>query len=170
MKPSKTKRTRVEVQLATNDVELPTGTAFTAWVEATLAAGGCDSVDREITVRLVDDTESAHLNQEFRRKSGPTNVLAFPGPDTAGLPGGEPQPFGDVVVCLPLVHREALRQGVDALDHLAHLVVHGTLHLCGYTHDRDADARRMEQLETRIMTGLGFPDPYGAEAPPVQHG
>jgi probable rRNA maturation factor len=85
-------------------------------------------------------------------------VLAFPGGVVAEL--------GDLVVCLPLVHREAGRQGKTALQHLAHLVVHGTLHLLGFDHERPAAARKMEGREVRILARLGFPDPYRV-APPI---
>jgi probable rRNA maturation factor len=102
--------------------------------------------------------EGAGLNSTWRHKQGPTNVLAFPGP--SGLPSGVPREFGDLVICLPVVLREAAEQGKAPVDHLAHLVVHGTLHLLGYTHDAEADAARMESLETRVLAALGIPDPY----------
>lgn len=104
------------------------------------------------------DGEGTELNATWRHKPGPTNVLAFPGP--AGLPPGVPREFGDLVICLPVVLREATEQRKAPVDHLAHLVVHGTLHLLGHTHEGEADAGVMEALETRVLAGLGIADPY----------
>jgi len=111
-----------------------------------------------LAIRLVGLAEGAALNSTWRKKSGPTNVLAFPGPED--LPPGVPREYGDLVICLPVVLQEAAEQGKPPLHHLAHLVVHGTLHLLGHTHDGEADAARMEALETRVLAGLGIPDPY----------
>ena len=97
------------------------------------------------------------MNQRYRSKSGPTNVLSFPFEDP---PGVESDELGDIVVCAPVVDREAVEQGKTAQEHWAHMVVHGVLHLCGYDHIDDKDADEMENEETRILTGLGFPAPY----------
>ncbi|MCL4720384.1 MAG: rRNA maturation RNase YbeY [Gammaproteobacteria bacterium] len=132
---------------------------FRAWVLAALHAAGA-SPTGSLTVRLVGDDEGQRLNAQWRGKPGATNVLAFPGPDPAVLPPGVPAELGDLVICLPVVLREAGLQGKTALAHLAHLVVHGTLHLLGHTHDDEVSAGRMETLETRILTALGYPDPY----------
>lgn len=146
---------RVVVQLATRAARLPPGTNLRAWAAAAGAAGR-----GEMTVRLVGWPESRRLNERFRGKSGPTNVLAFPG---AAQGPGAGDALGDLVICLPLVHREARQQGKRPLAHLAHLVVHGTLHLLGFDHDRVASARKMEQAEVRILARLGFSDPYQPE-------
>ena len=103
--------------------------------------------------------EGAELNSTWRHRKGPTNVLAFPGP-VESLPPEVPREYGDLVICLPVVVQEAVAQGKAPVQHLAHLVVHGTLHLVGYTHDGEADACRMEALETQVLAGLGIPDPY----------
>lgn len=142
----------VEVQLATRAAALPRGADLPGWVAAAGARGR-----GTVTVRLVGWPESRRLNGNFRGKRGPTNVLAFPA--AARVPGGVAE-LGDLVICLPLVYREAGEQGKKPLQHLAHLVVHGTLHLLGHDHDRAAPARTMENAEVRILRRLGFPDPY----------
>lgn len=134
--------------------ELPAGADFAAWVAAAL---GRDPAGN-LTIRLVGLAEGAELNSTWRHKAGPTNVLAFPGP--GGLPADMPREYGDLVICLPVVLREAAEQGKAPVDHLAHLVVHGTLHLLGHTHDGEDDAARMEAMETRVLAVLGIPDPY----------
>jgi probable rRNA maturation factor len=134
------------------------------WVEASLAAvpaRGRGRRDPAMTLRFVGVAEGTRLNEGYRPgKAGPTNVLAFPGPDPRQLPPGEPVHLGDVVICLPVLRREAAAQGKSLRAHLAHLVVHGTLHLLGHDHELPRAARRMEALETRILNGLGFSDPY----------
>ena len=141
----------VEVQVATRAAALPRGADVPGWVAAAGARGR-----GTVTVRLVGWPESRRLNGNFRGKVGPTNVLAFP---AARVPRGIPE-LGDLVICLPLVYREAQEQGKKPLQHLAHLVVHGTLHLLGHDHDRAAPARTMANAEVRILRRLGFPDPY----------
>ena len=111
----------------------------------------------EITLRIVGEREARRLNSHFRKKDYATNVLSFP--------YGEGR--GDVVLCHPVIAREARAQGKAVAAHYAHLVVHGVLHLRGYDHERDDDAARMEKLETRIMRRLGYSDPYRA---PPEHG
>lgn len=147
----------LDVQLADEADELPAGADFERWIQAALN-GAAAQASGALSLRLVGLEEGADLNSTWRHKAGPTNVLAFPGP--VDLPPGMPREYGDLVICLPVVLREAAEQGKAPVDHLAHLVVHGTLHLLGYTHDGEADAGRMEALETRVLAGLGIPDPY----------
>lgn len=149
---------KVAVQVATSDDEVPPGADWRDWVTATLDAAEVDA-DGCVTLRLVGRRESQYLNEMYRHKLGPTNVLAFSGQQDERLAEGERE-LGDLVICLPIVHDEATEQGKSPLAHLAHLVVHGTLHLVGYDHDDDPGAERMEALETRIMTSLDFPAPY----------
>lgn len=132
------------------------------WAGAALRAAGIDPGDRELTVRIVGEAESRELNAGWRGKDRPTNVLAFPGGDPA-LPDGFDCPLGDLVVCAPVVRREAAEQGKTPESHWCHMIVHGTLHLAGYDHQAPAEAARMEGLERRILAELGFPDPYGED-------
>ncbi len=148
----------VEVQLATRAAALPHGTDLARWVAAAGARGR-----GTVTIRLTGWPESRRLNRNFRGKAGATNVLAFPA--AAGAGAAE---LGDLVICLPLVHREAREQGKSPLQHLAHMVVHGTLHLLGQDHDREPAARRMEHREVTVLRRLGFPNPYRPAAPGSQ--
>jgi probable rRNA maturation factor len=110
----------------------------------------------ELGIRVVDSRESRALNGRWRGRDKPTNVLSFPAsPDLRG------RELGDLVVCAPVVAREAREQGKRLAAHWAHMVVHGTLHLLGYDHARAADAKRMEGRERALLARLGFADPYG---------
>jgi len=151
----------VEVQVAVEHPALPAHTDFDGWVAAVLALSG-EAQPVQLGIRIVGEAEGAELNSTWRGKAGATNVLAFPGPELvpAGLPVRE---LGDIVICLPLVFSEAAAQNKAPLAHLAHLCVHGLLHLLGYTHDEAAAATAMETLETRVLRGLGFADPYASD-------
>ena len=151
----------LEIQLAADQCALPAGADFATWIRAALN-GAAETRSGVVTagamsLRLVGFEEGAELNSTWRKKAGPTNVLSFPGPR---LQAGLPVEYGDLVICLPVVNREATEQGKNPVSHLAHMVVHGTLHLLGYTHDDPDTAAQMESLETRVLAGLGIPDPY----------
>ncbi|MDH4260260.1 MAG: rRNA maturation RNase YbeY [Gammaproteobacteria bacterium] len=122
---------------------------------AQLAAGARKG---ELGIRVVGVAESSALNLRYRGKRAPTNVLSFPMPADSGRAHGI---IGDIVVCAPLVAREAREQGKVLRAHWAHMVIHGTLHLLGFDHQRTSDARRMEGRERRLLGQLGFGDPYG---------
>ena len=139
----------LSVQYASNDADLPGRPQIRRWVRAALF---CDAT---VTVRFVDAIEGRAINAEFRGKDYATNVLTFVYDD-------EHPRAGDVVLCAPVVRREAAAQGKPLADHHAHLVVHGMLHLQGFDHERHADAAVMEALETSILARLGLPDPYAA--------
>ena len=116
----------------------------------------------EVEICIVDTTQSAELNRHYRNKTGPTNVLSF----SADLPRGVPLPLlGELIICAPVIVREAAEQNKPICAHWAHMVVHGTLHLLGYDHIKDRDALIMEARETEILTGLGFAAPYPELAP-----
>lgn len=129
------------------------------WIAAALA-GRIDQDTIEVSVRLVDETEMAGLNQAYRAKAGPTNVLSFP----ADLPAELHLPLlGDIVICAPVVRREAAEQGKSPTAHWAHMAVHGTLHLLGYDHIEEQEATLMEALESTILNHLDYPCPYRGE-------
>jgi probable rRNA maturation factor len=134
---------------------------FAAWADAAIR---CSDNEPEqsfgINVRILGEVESSELNERFRSISKPTNVLAFPVGNRAILPASQVAELGDLAICMPVVQREALEQGKDVCAHLAHMMVHGTLHLIGYDHEGDADAEHMEACEQQAMAVLGFQDPY----------
>ncbi len=152
----------VDVQYALDDAaeedpSLPTPAQFEAWVAAALA-GRRDAA--ELSVRVVEEAEGAELNHTYRHRAGPTNVLSFPCDSPADF---EIPLLGDIVICAPVVAREARAQNKTILAHWAHLTVHGSLHLLGYDHETPVEAEAMEALETDILAGLGIADPYAAE-------
>ena len=146
----------LDLQIALEMPGLPTATDFQLWAEAALA-GAAYVQDAEITIRIVNEVESAALNDTYRHKQGPTNVLSFPFEAPPAVPSSL---LGDIVICAPVVLREAVSQGKPPLAHWAHLMIHGVLHLLGYDHD-EIQAEAMESLEIRILAGLGYVDPYG---------
>ncbi|AGA89508.1 metalloprotein, YbeY/UPF0054 family [Thioflavicoccus mobilis 8321] len=147
---------RLDLQCATAAQGLPTAADCAAWITAALAGRRARA---EVTVRLVDLAEGTELNRDYRGKDGPTNILSFQFEAPPGLTA-ETDLLGDLVICAPLVAREAAEQGKAPAAHWAHLLIHGTLHLIGYDHADEAAAAEMEGLETVILRGLGFDDPY----------
>jgi len=122
---------------------------------AALLAGGAGDEASDVTVLLSDDGVVAALNEQYRGKPGPTNVLSFPAPESA-------QPhLGDLALAFGVCTREANDQGKPLAHHLSHLVAHGVLHLLGWDHQTDDEAEAMERLEREILAGLDIPDPYG---------
>jgi probable rRNA maturation factor len=135
---------------------LPDEEQLQRWVLAALE-DHCDLEEPELTIRITDEAESRELNNEYRGKDYPTNVLSFP----FEAPPEVPIPLlGDLVICAPVVFREASEQGKTAEAHWAHMVIHGCLHLLGYDHINDDEAEEMENIERHIMANLGFADPY----------
>ena len=148
----------IDLQIACEQESgLPTAEQIEQWATAAVQP---QSDEVEMTVRIVDEAESHALNLNYRGKDRPTNVLSFPFecPDEVELPL-----LGDLVICRQVVEREAQEQNKPVMAHWAHMVVHGSLHLLGYDHIEDDEAEEMESLETQIMTGLGFADPYLSE-------
>lgn len=148
----------LEIQRAAEDEGgAPDDESFRRWVEAPLAGFGKPV---ELVIRLVDEAESRQLNHSYRGKDRPTNVLSFP----FEAPPEVPSPLlGDLVICAPVVAREALEQGKSPQAHWAHMVIHGLLHLLGYDHETDEEAQLMESRERELLARLHFPDPYTEE-------
>jgi probable rRNA maturation factor len=139
---------RLSVQYPGGRDQAPTRPQVRRWVRAACATPA------EVTVRFVDGDEGRALNRDYRGKDYATNVLSFPYESGTHL-------SGDLVLCLPVVEREAREQGKSPEAHFAHLIVHGMLHLQGYDHETGrADAKRMEALEQKTLDTLGYPDPY----------
>ena len=143
----------IDLQQAT-DADVPSEQLFQRWASAALAEV---NEDCELSIRLVDETESAKLNNDYRGKNYPTNVLSFPFESPVPL---EPVLLGDLVLCVPVVEREAAEQEKTINDHWAHLIVHGCLHLLGYDHIEDDEAELMESLEIKILQKLDINNPY----------
>lgn len=148
----------LDLQNASQAATLPSEAQFRQWCELALRQRTADS---ELTIRLVDETEGQELNRTWRHKDYPTNVLSFP----ADVPDEmlDIPLLGDLVICVPVVEREAQEQNKSAEAHWAHLVIHGCLHLLGYDHIDDEEAEEMEALERELLAELGHPDPYAAD-------
>lgn len=146
----------VDRQVAVTAEGLPQLHELEAWVAAVLARHP-DESRNELTLRFVDSDESRTLNRDYRGRDTPTNVLSFP---FEGPPGVELALLGDLILCHPVVSREATEQDKSLRNHYAHMVVHGTLHLLGHDHLEDDEADAMESLEREILAGLGIADPY----------
>lgn len=144
----------LELQRLSRVDDEPTAAQFELWVETVLD----DQVsDIELVIRIVDEPESAALNEQYRHKVGPTNVLSFP----VELPEGVETPLlGDLVICAPVVVREAQEQNKLVEDHWAHLVIHGVLHLLGFDHIEDQQAEQMEAEEIFVLKKLSINNPY----------
>ena len=144
----------VDIQMASTSDEAPDPECIERWVSAAI---GNRREATELSVRIVDEKEGIALNEKYRGAKGPTNVLSFP--FDAEIPESLPL-IGDIVICAPVVAKEAQQQNKDIKAHWAHMIIHGVLHLLGYDHQNNNDAVIMESLETDIMQGLGFPPPY----------
>lgn len=137
----------LSVQYASNVKNLPTRQQFRRWVKVALEQ------DVQIALRIVDGIEGRALNLSYRNKDYATNVLTFVYDDSDPL-------YADVVICAPVVAREAKEQGKDLLAHYAHLTIHAALHLQGYDHEKKRDAEKMEARETALLLKLRYPAPY----------
>ena len=148
------KRARLSlcVQYAVAAGDLPTRPTLRRWIAAALED------DASVTLRFVGALEGRALNRAYRHKDSATNVLAFVYDDVSG---------GDIVLCAPVLRREARAQDKVLAAHCAHLVIHGMLHLQGYDHHRIAAAKRMEGREIAILAGLGVANPYATVRPPL---
>lgn len=145
---------QIEIQAVFESAGQPDQQQIQLWVDTALDDY---EQDTEIVVRIVDEQESAELNEQYRHKSGPTNILSFP----VDLPEGiELDLLGDLVICAPVVEKEALEQDKLLAHHWAHIIVHGVLHLLGYDHIDDGEAELMENKEIAILNKLHINNPY----------
>jgi len=148
----------MESQLGEDFPDLPTEVEVRQWVESVLV-GRVEQT--EVGVRIVDEQESVSLNDKFRGVNKATNVLSFPFENPPGL---FLPILGDIVLCAPVIIREAAEQKKLLKAHWAHMIIHGMLHLLDYDHQTDEEAESMEKLETQLLASLGFPNPYQSDA------
>jgi len=147
-----------QIQRATTSKKTPGDDQFQLWISAVPVAQDQPLI---LTIRIVDEHEAQRFNREYRNRDYATNVLSFPAELPEGLPAEIRQSqLGDLLICAPVVVREALEQQRQEADHWAHLTIHGILHLLGYDHEQTDEAVVMESLETEILAKLGIPDPY----------
>jgi probable rRNA maturation factor len=148
--PRRRRRLKLYFQLGSRALPAPTPRQVRRWTNAALRRSA------EITVRIVGTAEGRRLNTRYRGETRATNVLSFPYGRSRRMVQG------DVVLCAPVIVREARAQGKTLESHYAHMTVHALLHLQGYDHGRRRDAERMEALEKKLLAKLGYPDPYAA--------
>ncbi len=156
----------VDIDVAAGVDGVPSRAQFRRWL--CLATDEFGVVDGEAAIRIVDGPEGAALNRRWRGRQGATNVLSFPAGNMPDMPG-MPRHLGDLVLCAPVLRREAQAQGKPELHHWAHLVVHGTLHLLGLDHEETGAAQRMETLERELLARMNIPDPYVERDAGVEH-
>ena len=154
-------RLSLAVQYASDAKNLPTRAQIRRWIRGALVHSA------EITVRFVDETEARALNRDYRDKDYATNVLTFEYGETETAGTGDQMLSGDIVICAQVVEREATEQQKLVIDHYAHLVVHGALHLQGFDHEDAADADIMETREAAILKRFGIANPYLSD---IEHG
>lgn len=151
-------QTEFEIQRASSSANIPDDDQFQLWINAIPVR---QDTGFALSIRIVEEPEARRFNREYRNKDYATNVLSFPAELPEGLPADIRQTqLGDLLICAPVVVREALERKRPEANHWAHLTVHGVLHLLGYDHQREEDATVMESLETEILDKLGISDPY----------
>jgi probable rRNA maturation factor len=155
----------VDVDIVSADDGVPAAAAIQDWVRRGLTLSPQAVANVEVSVRVVDESEMQQLNRDFRGQDKSTNVLSFPAGEITGLPADAAPFLGDIVICAPVIAREAAEQGKPLPDHWAHMLVHGTLHLIGYDHQSDEQATVMEALEKQVLDRYGIDDPYFDEKP-----
>ena len=143
----------IDIQYAVRGKQIPDRKKIVKWTETALAGIRDEAV---LTLRIVEGRESASLNRKWRGKNTSTNVLSFP----AGENPLMPELLGDLVLCAPVILREAKQQGKSPDAHWAHMIIHGVLHLAGYDHIKKKDAKEMESIEIKKLESLNFPNPY----------
>jgi len=147
----------VEIQTIFESAGQPSEAEIQLWVDTAL-----EEIERdtEIVVRIVDESESAELNEQYRHKQGATNILSFPVEIPEGI---DLNLLGDLVICAPVLEQEALQQNKILTHHWAHIIIHGALHLLGYDHLEDQQAEEMESKEIALLQKLNIPNPYQQE-------
>ena len=138
---------KINIQIITKEKNIPSSTQFKRWIKAALP-----NKESEVNIRIVDTAEITELNKKYRHKKGPTNVLTFPFAAPVVTPF-----LGDIVICAQIANQQAKQQNKSTDAHWAHLTIHGVLHLLGYEHDNVKNAKKMENLEIKILAKLGFP-------------
>ena len=144
----------LDIQIISQSKQLPDQEQFQYWVDAVLKD---ESQDAEVVIRIVDEAEMIQFNEQYRGKKGSTNILSFPFEAPEGV---DNYLLGDMLVCAPVVEKEAQQQNKELEHHWAHMIVHGVLHLLGYDHVDDQDAEEMEALEIKILKTINIKNPY----------
>ncbi|WP_251358337.1 rRNA maturation RNase YbeY [Kangiella sp. TOML190] len=161
----------IDYQVATDLAEIPSQAQAEHWlstalrhqmqtVEASVDKSANQNYPLEVTVRIVDEAESQQLNLAYRGKDKATNVLSFPFEPMPGMESMALSILGDLVICAQVVEKEAKAQNKEALEHWAHMLIHGSLHLLGYDHITETEAQQMESLEIETLDSLGIANPY----------
>jgi probable rRNA maturation factor len=146
---------QIDIEINSTNAHIPSIEHIERWIATALHSD--ELTQAEVSVYIVDEAEGQALNLQYRGKDKPTNVLSFPAdiPEEVGVPL-----LGDLVICAPVVEREAQEQDKSLEAHWAHMLIHGSLHLLGYDHIEDDEAEVMEALETRLLAQLNYPAPY----------
>ena len=156
-KRNKTFILSMDLQCADPSSYIPRKKMMERWVKATIATQDLEQSELELVLRIVDELEGAELNNKYRGETKATNVLSFP--FSAVTP--KPLPIlGDIIICAPIIEREASAENKNLEAHWAHMIIHGVLHLLGYDHNTSAEAFAMERLEAFILNKLNYPAPY----------
>ena len=155
---------QVDVQMAINSVaqqRVPNAEVIQMWASAAIKQAGADQSEKQMTVRIVDVDEITQLNEQYRQKTGATNVLSFPFEWPPEVPEeARDENLGDLVICAAVVEEEAEAQNKSPEAHWAHMIVHGTFHLLGYDHITDDEAQQMEAEEVTVLNSFGYANPY----------
>lgn len=151
----------VDIQNDSDFKNIPNDERFQLWVDTVLNEKNLGNA--EVTIRIVDEDDSATLNEKYRNKKGATNVLSFP----ANIPKEidlDHRLLGDLIVCAPIVEKEAIKDDIQLEAHWAHMIIHGILHLLGLEHDSETQAVEMESTEIALLEKLGYTNPYLMES------
>ena len=157
---------KVDIQIACENYNVPSKEDFETWIM--LSIRNIDFIlerDFEIGIRVVNESESKRLNKQYRKINQSTNILSFFSSMDDNIRWSKtiPKPLGDLVICAPVIEREAIEQGKELYAHWAHMIVHGMLHLVGFDHAVEHEAYEMESLEADILEELGFSNPYASQ-------